>query len=266
MAMDPDRCRMYVANTAESSVAVFNVCTSQQIKSISLGGGQSPKGIAVLTTTNTIYVAQAASHSVAVIDGDALAVVRTIDVGQVPEQVAANPHTNKVYVTNRGYSPENTGSVTVIDATTYSAKTIDLSYTAAKPAPGPYGVAVNPVTNRVYVASTSGKLVIIDGDSDEVIDVISPAIPTGLDGVAVNPASNNVFISSGTANKVFVYDADLGRWTYTLTVGTGLFRGIAVNPLTYHVLVSNTGDDTVSVIRDFGQYQPFKIWIPIIRK
>jgi len=265
VAIDPDRYRMYVVNTAENNVAVFDACTSQHIDSVPLGDGRSPKGIAVLG--NTIYVANAAAHSVSVIDGNTLTVTKTIAVEQVPEQIAVNPQTNKVYVTNRGYSPENAGSVTVIDGSTQERlRTIDLSYTAPKPAPGPYGVAVNPVTNQVYVASTSGKLVIIDGESDKVVDVVLPPVPTGLDGVAVNPASNNVFVSSGTANTVFVYDADVGGWICTLTVGSGLFRGIAVNPLTYHVLVSNTADDTVSIIRDSGAYQPFSLWIPMVRK
>ena len=65
---------------------------------------------------------------------------------------------------------------------------------------------------------------------------------------------------------LFIYDADEGRWLNTLYVGTGLDRGIAVNPLTYHVLVSNPAEDTVSLIRDFGAYQPFRIWLPLARK
>jgi hypothetical protein len=31
-------------------------------------------------------------------------------------------------------------------------------------------------------------------------------------------------------------------------------------------VVSNPGDDTVSILRDHGAYQPFRIWLPIVRK
>jgi len=265
LVVDPDQCRMYVANVATNNIAVFNVCAGRQVGSVSLGDGHSPDGIAVLTTTNTIYVANAAANSVSAVSGDTLAVTTTISVGSRPGQIAVNPNTNKVYVTHRGDPPGVSGGVTVIDAIAQSvSKTIDLSATAVISAPEPYGIAVNPVINRVYVASNSGKLVIINGENDEVIRVVSPPVPGGLDAVAVNPASNNVFVSATVGNKVFVYDADMDQWTiYTLGVGPGTPRGICINPLTHHVLISNPSSGTVSVIRDFGFYQPFKVWLPI---
>nr|MBC7244944.1 YncE family protein [Chloroflexota bacterium] len=262
IAVDPEQCRMYVANAATNSIAVFNICTNQQVGSIPLGTGQSPSGIAVLTTTNTIYVANTAANSVMLIDGNTLTVSKTIAVGLLPGQIATNPSTNKVYVTNRGYPPSDVGGVTVINANTQSIyKTI-----AFNEAPEPYGVAVNPITNRIYVASASGMLVIINGATDEILYVVPSPGHSGLDVVAVNPASNNVFATSSTGSMVFVYDADMDQWIYTLPIGSGRYRGIAVNPLTYHVLVSNTGEDTVSVLRDHGFYQPYKLQLPIIVK
>jgi len=265
VAVDSGQCRMYVANTGTNNTAVFNICANSQIGSVPLGSGCSPDGIAVLTTTNTIYVANATANSVSVINGDTLTVSKTIPVGTLPGQIAVNPHTNKVYVTNRGYPSGNAGGVTVINANTQSVhKTIDLSASAAVPAPEPYGVAVNSLTNRVYVASASGKLVIIDGERDEVVRAVSPPVASRLNIVAVNPASNNVFVSSTSGNMVFVYDADMEIWSYTVTVGTSPSYGLAVNPLTYQVLVSNPNDNRVSLIRDFGIYQPIKLWLPIV--
>lgn len=262
IAVDPEQCRMYVANAATNNIAVFNICMNRQIGSIPLGAGQSPSGIAVMTTTNTIYVANAVANSVALIDGETLTLTKTIAIGPLPGQIAANPCTNKVYVTNRGYPPSDVGGVTVIDASTQSIrKTI-----ALHEAPEPYGIAANPSTNRIYVASARGMLVIIDGTTDEVIHTIPSPGYHGLDVVAVNPASNNIFATSATGNVVFVYDADMDQWTYTLPVGSGRYRGIAVNPLTYNILVSNTGEDTVSVLRDYGFYQPYRLHLPIIIK
>jgi YVTN family beta-propeller protein len=262
VAVDPDRCRMYVTNATSDSVTVFNICANRPIGSIALGNGQAPDGIAVLTATNTIYVANTAANSVAVIDGQTLTVGPRIATGPRPARVAVNPDTNQVYVTSRGNVPATPGTVTVIDATTQSVlRAIALS--AVDPAAEPSGVAVNPITNRVYVALASGKLLIIDGDTDQVLQSIPPPQAGGLDAVAVNPATNNVFVASSTGSSVFVYDADMSRWSHTLAVGAGWPRGIAVNPLTYRALVSNPNANSVSVIRDSGYYQPLKVYLPI---
>jgi hypothetical protein len=62
-------------------------------------------------------------------------VVATVPVGSPPEAVAANPMTNKIYVTN-----------TVIDGATNSTTTIPAGI-------GPDAVAVNIVTNKIYAAN-----------------------------------------------------------------------------------------------------------------
>jgi DNA-binding beta-propeller fold protein YncE len=191
-----------------------------------------------------------------------LAVEQSVATGPRPAQVAVNALTHKVYVSTQGNLPLAPGAVEVIDANTQSLiKTIDLSM--ADPAAEPYGVTVNPITNRVYAALDSGKLVIIDGQSDTVLRAVSPPVATGLEVVAVNPATNNVFASSTTGDLIFVYDADMSRWSDTLTVGPGRLRGIGINPLTYQVMVSNPSANSVSLIRDYGAYQPFKMYMPV---
>jgi YVTN family beta-propeller protein len=265
VAVDADQCRMYVANSTSDSVTVFNICANRPIGSVDLGSGQAPDGLAVLTTTNTIYVANSGADSVAVIDGDTLSVRSRIPAGPRPAQVAVNSDTEKVYVANRGNVPAGPGSVTVIDAASETViRTLDLSSVDA--AAEPHSVAVNVVTNRVYVALPSGQLVIIDGTSDQVLLAVPSPDSTGFDAVAVNPVTNNVFVSSSTGNSVFVYDADMSRWIRTLAVGAGWPRGIAVNPLTYQAVVSNPDANTASVIRDHGVYQPLKVYMPIARK
>lgn len=269
VAADPDRCLAYVSNAGSSSVSVFNVCasTTQLVGSILLGDGKRPDGIAVLTTTNTIYVANVGSNSVSVINGSTLTVTQELPVGTQPAQVAANPLTNKIYVTSSGYRYENGGSVAVIDGNTQSViKTLDLSLTAGKPAPEPYGVAINTVTNRVYVASGSGKMAVIDGASDQVLYVVDVPNDVGLSAAAVSPLSNNVFVGSAAGNTVFVYNANLGYWSQTLSLGAGQVGGLAVNPLTYHLMVSNTGQDKVSIVRDFGFYSTFRVYLPALIK
>jgi YVTN family beta-propeller protein len=267
VAVDEQRCLLYVVNTASSSMAVLNACTSGLLDTVPLGAGRAPGAVAVLTTTKHIYVANTATNSVSVINADTLSTATTIAVGPMPGQIATNARTNRVYVTFRGSPSDNRSGVTVIDANTLGVRTtIGLSYGDQIPAPGPYGVSVNPITNRVYVATESGKMVIIDGASDTVVAALPPPVTGGLGSVAVNPTTNHVFISSASGNTLFVYDADDGRWLSPLSVGTGLYRGIAVNPLSYDIVVSNPGDDTVSVLRDSGAYQPFRLWVPIARK
>jgi YVTN family beta-propeller protein len=267
VAVDPDRCLAYIALTAANTVSVFNVCgsTVRAVGTVALGENQLPGNLAVLTTTNTIYVANTASASVSVIDGNTLRESRKIPVSPNPGQIAVNPRNGRVYVACRGY--EGGGSVVVIDGNTQSViATINLGLGELVPAPEPYGVGVNPVTNLVYVAAMSGKLVIINGASNVVMRAVSPPVATGLAAVAVNPATNNVFVTGAAGNTVFVYDADMSSWSYSLPAGSGLLGGIAVNPVTFLAMVSNTGQDNVSVLRDFGAYQPLRLFLPVLLK
>ena len=76
--------------------------------------GDSPRGVAVNSTTNRIYVANWGSNNVSVVNGAANAVLGTpIPVGSAPEGVAANETTNRIYMANWG-----SNSVTVIDGAT----------------------------------------------------------------------------------------------------------------------------------------------------
>jgi len=271
IAVDADHCVAYVVNTGSNSVAKFdNVCgsVSHLVGTLALGEGKRPNGIAVLTTTNTIYVANTQASSVSVIDGATFTFVKDIAVGPVPGQVAVNPRTNKVYVTSPGYQPDNDGTLAVIDGNSQTViRTITFSGADALTSPQPYGVAVNPVTNKVYVGCFGGKLVVIDGATNNPLGALAPPTSSSLSHVVVNPASNNVFVASAVGDAVFVYDADAGTWGRPLSTGSGgPLGGLVVNPLTSQVLVSNTGQDSVSIVRDFGAYQPLRIFLPISLK
>ncbi len=72
-----------------------------------------PRGVAVNSITDRIYVSTEDPNVVSVVDGKTSRVRATIPVGSLPAGLAVNPNTNLIYVANNG-----SDSVSVIDGTT----------------------------------------------------------------------------------------------------------------------------------------------------
>ncbi len=106
-------------------------------------------------------------------------VVKTKVNGQ-PKSVAFNPNTKKLYVLSALSLANQTGTITVMDATTGGVITT-LPFGAR-----PNAIAVNPVTNKIYAIGYSlnftppnfevGNLTVIDGATD----TITSSVPVGL--------------------------------------------------------------------------------------
>jgi YVTN family beta-propeller protein len=110
----------------------------------------------------------------------------------------------------------------------------------------PWAVAVNPVTNRVYVANEHDHSVsVIDGASNAVI--ASPAIGTGPYAMAVNLVTNKVYVANSKGDSMSVIDGASNLVIATPPVGTYPV-GVAVNPVTNRVYVANYYANSLSVI------------------
>ena len=113
---------------------------------------------------------------------------------------------------------------------------------------GPYSVAVNETTNRVYVTNVgSGSVSVINGATGGLLGS-SIAVGSHPYGVAVNEATNRVYVTNLSSDSVSVIDGATGA-----VVGSPIHVGdapcgLAVNEATNRVYVANGGSDSVSVI------------------
>jgi large repetitive protein len=112
---------------------------------------------------------------------------------------------------------------------------------------GPWAIAVNPMTNKVYVANYSyfGEVTIIDGGTATATSVFTGYSPAA---VAVNPVTNKTYVANFNGDSVTVID---GATNSTHTVVDGTARGpaaIAINTETNRVYVGNYKTRNVTVI------------------
>jgi LPXTG-motif cell wall-anchored protein len=171
--------------------------------------------------------------------------------------------------------------VTVVDGAT------NVVTTTISVGSGSQSVAVNPGTNRVYVANRGDNTVsVIDGASDSVISTVPVGgAPSGID---VNTTTGMVFVPNAGSGNVSVIDGSTNTVTNTIasspaTAGVAVDSnanmayvanysggdvtgfsgatmasvlsvpvgsgpaGVAANPNTHKIYVVNNGDNTVSV-------------------
>jgi DNA-binding beta-propeller fold protein YncE len=169
-------------------------------------------------------------------------IVATIPSGAPNQAVAVNPVTNKIYVTGAQFcsifSLNPPGIVTVIDGPTNSTATITAGGCLRAAPMNP--VAVNPVTNKIYVAS--GDVIVIDGATNSTTTI---ADPDGAEAVAVNPVTNKIYVgNAGTAGSTASVTVIDGATNSTTTVtdpdASGLSAvAIAVNPTRNKIYVAN---------------------------
>ncbi len=223
-----------------------------QVVVATLPTGNTPDAAAVNTQTNKIYVTNhcggdptcESPGTVSVIDG-VTNQVATVTVGAVPIAAAVNSATNKIYVANYCGTVPNCGlgtqgTVTVIDGATNTTFSVNVGLS-------PLAIAVNPVTNKIYVANQCGDanchsnstLTVIDGATNNTATVNAGVIPWS---VAVNSVTNKIYVvnhcqdcqSGGT---VTVID---GATNSTQAVSVGAYPGyVAVNSVTNKIYVSN---------------------------
>lgn len=269
VAVNPVTNKVYISEVG-GSVAVVDGATRA---STSVPVGSSPGTIAVNPVTNKIYVG--VDNGVTMIDGATLkttplplagaqeifvnattgkvyvlaggiikvvgaggTVTSTINIGAGGIlDVAINEQTNKIYFTTLG---RYGASIRVIDGITDTvAASVPTTNNVGK-------VAVNPVTNTIYVAADSTSL---DGfvtviDASTLTQTAELRTPTRIRDIVVNSASNKAYALLG-GRGVTVVDGD--------NTATALFSGqepsdAAVNPTTGRVYVSNSNSASVSVI------------------
>jgi uncharacterized repeat protein (TIGR01451 family) len=108
----------------------------------------------------------------------------------------------------------------------------------------PSSVAVNPVTNTIYVANGgSANVTVIDGATNATATVIAGNAPQA---VAVNPVTNKIYVTNDTARTDTVIDGATNT-TATVTAGASP-HAVAVNPVTNKIYVANRAGGTITVI------------------
>lgn len=105
IAIDTQRRRVYVANSGFKTVSVIDMATGGVAE---IDVSASPTGVAV-DSRGAVYVTHSDSL-VRVIDPGSAGVTARIPVGSQPQGLAFEPHSNRVYVANRG-----DGTVSAID-------------------------------------------------------------------------------------------------------------------------------------------------------
>ncbi len=110
----------------------------------------------------------------------------------------------------------------------------------------PIGVAVNPTTNRIYVANySSDNVSVIDGSNNTVALTVSAG--TSPCCVGVNSITNRIYVVNDSSGNVSVVDGANNTVIATVTVGTRP-DGVDVNSTTNRIYVANHTSGNVSVI------------------
>jgi YVTN family beta-propeller protein len=110
----------------------------------------------------------------------------------------------------------------------------------------PVGIAVNPITKKIYATNElSNSLSVISGTSNNVEGTIT--VGNFPYGVAVNPFDSRVYVTNRGSDTVSVIDGSTNTKLNNITVQNSPV-GIAVNPSANWIYVTNINSNTVSVI------------------
>lgn len=234
VAFDPARDEVWVANKGDATVSVIDTRTRQVVATVRVGDG--PDSVATDPDQGRVVVSNFGSDTVSIIDAVRRTVVATIPVGGGPQGIAVDTSTHTVFVAN-----EVAGTVASIDPTTGTVSTITVGEE-------PDGVAIDVVGHRLYVANrVSDTVSVIDTRTRQVTDTLPAHIPHG---VAIDPGTHTVYVTrylGHLSGSDVIEILDLKKIT-DVSVGNQA-RHLATDPVTHRTYVTNSGNDTVTVIQ-----------------
>ncbi len=247
IAVNPNAKKVYVANEYSNTISVLSTEPEKVQDRISVG--VFPYSIDTNPLNNRVYVTNRGSNTVSVIDGSIDTKLTDITVGKSPVGIAVNPSANWIYVTNLE------GTMSVIDGISNEViNTIQVGRI-------PYAVTVNALSNRIYVADIGSNAVsVIDGETNRIVTTIPVGKkPTGLAIDITGEGNNRLYVANYDSDSISIIDMTTNQVIGNIASGGDSPVGIAINPITGKLYVSNIASNTVSVINTEAIYTAGKV-------
>jgi len=269
---------VYVANEGASSISVLdgatcnahtpNLCPTHPP---GLAGGFDAGFITLDPQTQTIYYSSQALNDVWVLDAATCNAIKTSGCTRFapttttddgPSGIAVDPATHTVYSNDR-----EANKISVIDSSICNAHHLsgcDTAWPEITLGDSPHASVLNPLTHTLYVNNRNDNtLSVIDtADCNAITSsgcgAVLPTTAVGNfpDQEVVDQATNTIYVSNRTDNTVSVVNGAIcnagdtsgcGQTWPTIAVGDSP-QAIGINPITNTIYVTNTNDNTVSVI------------------
>ena len=197
--------------------------------------GLGPRSVAYDSANGLLYVANAGSNNLTVINPVTQTTVRSISTSFGPSSIAVDNVTDLVYITNW-----NSNETTVIDGGSNT-------FHAGIPVGGtPSGVAIDPDNGLVYVTNSgSNNVSVINGTTDSVVGSIS--VGSSPEGIAVDGLNGYLYVANSGSNNISVIDPLSGQVVSTIPAGVNPSQ-VAVDPASGSVYVTNTLSGTITIL------------------
>lgn len=229
--------------SAVQNDAVSNFDNQEYLTSINMT--EEPREIAVDTSRNKLYVTTLNSTNVHVINGTSNEMVDTIMINDtLPEDIEVNPNLDRVYVAISSVT-DSPGILHVIEGKEnkiIANLTIDNQ---------PTDIAVDPKTNKIYVASYPNRISVIDGErNEELYNFTVHDFPAKL---AINAEKSLLYVMINNDDYISVNDevAVINSSDYRPVTNITIpnhAHDIDVEPEKGTIYVTNDSGNRISVI------------------
>lgn len=233
LTADLNNDRLFVVPEDNKSVEVYGLRSGKFIHSIKgMGVGHS---VVYRADINRIFVTDGADGDLKIFDGTSYALLKRVPLRADADATGYDPVTHDLYIANGGLDAkldytflsivntdtgEKVGEIK-IDSNRLEAMAVEKSgsrlflnmteknsigvidrkrnaVVAVWPATGGHvnaAVAIDEEHRRLFVACRDGKLVVMDSDSGNVLEVLP--IATGVDDMVYDPASKRIYVACG---------------------------------------------------------------------
>jgi YVTN family beta-propeller protein len=219
--------RVYVSNNFGTGILdVVDGLTDRVASTVAIG--TNPSGVAVDPFLDRVYTTLygfGGGNTVQVLNGATNTIVNSITgLPSAPWMIALNPFTHRAYVTECG--PGCGNSISVLDTSA------DRVVTTILVGNGPYGVAVNPISNVIFGSNyNDGTVSVIDGTKNTVTQTLK--VGTNPEFAAFDSVTLSVYVANSNDGTVSVLAAFAGTPGQTNCVGqsvsalTSQYHGIS---------------------------------------
>jgi DNA-binding beta-propeller fold protein YncE len=222
IALAPDLGRGFTTNGAEQTVSVVDLKTLQKIRTVETVG-KNPDSMAYDPVTKRVFIMDAASNDVSVIDAVSGTLAGSVPLPGTPEFAVADGKGNVfINITDKGEIAEIDGRALKV-----------LHSWSLAPGYNPSGLAMDQAHRRLF-STCEGMVVVMNADTGKVV----ATIPTGngTDAAGFDPGAQLAFASAGEGILTVIHEDTPDKYSVVRQVPTRyLARTLAVDQKTHHV-------------------------------